>query len=377
VKKRNQPHLFSRREFLGHLAILGGLLLLPRWARAADKVVLSTRKLGVVLVGLGNYSAYHLGPALKETPRLRLAGVVTGEADKGRRWAREYGFPEKNVWNYDTMGQIAGNPDVDLIYIVTPNGLHAQHAIAAAKTGKHVICEKPMANTVAECDAIIAACQAAGVQLFIGYRLHFEAHDVEFARYGREGTFGTFMKMNGGNGFRVDNDMKNWRLDPKLSGGGPLMDMGVYVIQAACMAKGEVAPVSITAKFGPTKRPKVFTQVEESVNWTMIFGDGAAAECLATYDDNVSSFRAEGDKGWAKLNYPAFYYDPATLTTSKGPVHFPNVNQQVAQFEGIAATLLDGVPNLVPGSMGRRDMAIVEAIYTSARSGGSSVAVKA
>jgi glucose-fructose oxidoreductase len=376
VKKRNHPHLLSRREFLGHVAVLGGLMLLPRWARAADQALSPTRKLGVVLVGLGNYSANQLAPALRLTPRCRLAGVVTGDAAKGRRWAREYGFPEKNIWNYDTMDQIAGHPDVDLIYIVTPNGLHAQHAIAAAKTGKHVICEKPMANTVAECDAIIAACQAAGVQLFLGYRLHFEAHHVEFARYGRENTFGSFTKMNGANGFQVDDDMKNWRLNPKLSGGGPLMDMGVYVIQAACMAKGELAPVSITAKFGPTRRPKVFAQVEESVSWTMIFGDGATADCLASYDENLSSFRAEGDKGWASLDYPAFYYDPVKLTTSLGPVKLPNRNHQVGQFEGIAATLLDGAPNIIPGSMGRRDMAVVEAIYLSARNHGARVAVK-
>lgn len=353
-------------------------MMLPRWVRGADKSDPPNRKLGIVLVGLGNYSTYHLGPALKETPRCRLAGVVTGDPAKGRRWAREYGFSEKNIWNYDTIGQIAGHPEVDMIYVVTPNGLHAQHSIAAAKTGKHVICEKPMANTVAECDAIIAACKEAGVQLFIGYRLHYEAHHVEFARYGREDTFGPFMKMSGANGFRVDGlDWNNWRRDPKLSGGGPLMDMGVYVIQAACMAKGEVAPVSITAKFAPKKHPKIFPQVEEAVNWTMIFGDGATADCLATYDENVSSFRAEGNKGWAQLNYPAFYYDPVTLTTSKGPVNFPNVNHQVAQFEGIAATILDGVPNLIPGSMGRRDMAVVEAIYASARNDGTSVEVKA
>jgi glucose-fructose oxidoreductase len=137
-----------------------------------------------------------------------------------------------------------------------------------------------------------------------------------------------------------------------------------------------VAPVSITAKFGATKRTKVFAQVEESVSWTMIFGDGGTADCLATYDENVSSFRAEGDKGWAQLNYPAFYYDPVTLTTSKGPVNFPNGNQQVAQFEGIASTVLDGEPNLVPGSMGRRDMVVVDAIYASAHNHGTRVEVK-
>jgi glucose-fructose oxidoreductase len=78
------------------------------------------------------------------------------------------------VYGYDTMARLADNPDIDIVYVVTPNGLHAGHCIAAAKAGKHVICEKPMANTVAECDAIIAACRAAGVRLSVGYRLHFD-----------------------------------------------------------------------------------------------------------------------------------------------------------------------------------------------------------
>lgn len=367
--------LVSRRQFIGGISAAAALALLPRRVKAAESP--AGKKLGVVLVGLGNYSEYHLGPALKVTPRLRLTGVVTGDPAKGKRWAREYKFSEKNVWTYDTMERIAGNPDVDLIYIVTPNGLHAQHAIAAAKTGKHVICEKPMANTAAEADAIVAACAAARVQLFLGYRLHFDPVHREFARIGKEETFGPFLTMSGANGFRMGDDSDNWRLNPKLSGGGPLMDMGVYVIQAACMAKAEQAPVAIAATFGPVHRPALFARVEESVRWTMFFGDGAKADCQATYAETASSFRAEGAKGWAQLEFPAFYYDSPKLTLSHGPAVYAPVNQQALQFEGIASTLLEGAPNLVPGSMGRRDMAVVDAIYTSARAGGARVEVKA
>jgi glucose-fructose oxidoreductase len=371
MNSRPASNPLSRRRFLGRLSATAAFALVPRWGRAQDAAG-QPRKLGVALVGLGVYSADHLAPALRVTEHCRLTGVVTGSRAKGERWAKDYGFPEKNIYGYDTMELMAANPDIDVVYVVTPNGLHAEHCIAAAKAGKHVICEKPMANTVAECDAIIAACHAAGVRLMVGYRLHFEPHHVEFARLARDKDFGVFMRMRGGNGFRMGssaNALNAWRLNKKLAGGGPLMDMGVYVIQAACMAKVEAAPAAITAKFDPVTRPEVFSEVEESVRWTMEFSDGAEAQCHATYAERVSRFRAEADGGWAQLDEPAFYYDPPRLTTSRGPVNLPDVNQQAVQMDGMARAILSGLPSIASGEMGRRDIAVVEAIYASAASG--------
>ena len=148
----------TRREFLGQIsAVPAGLALLPHRARAGENT--EGRKKGIVLVGLGRYSTNVLGPALRETKLCRLAGVVTGDPAKGRQWAREYGFPETSVYGYSTMQRIADNPEINVIYIVTPNGLHCEHVEAAARTGKDVICEKPMATSVADCDAMIAACR--------------------------------------------------------------------------------------------------------------------------------------------------------------------------------------------------------------------------
>jgi glucose-fructose oxidoreductase len=345
--------------------------LVPRRARAADTP--PARKLGVALLGLGNYSSGELGPALRHTKHCRLSGVVTGSRDKGKAWARDYGFPEKNIYGYDTIGDMAGNPDVDIVYVVTPNALHAGHCIAAAKAGKHVICEKPMATSVADCDAMIAACRTAGVRLTVGYRLHYEPHHAELARLAREKVFGPFMRIEGANGFEMDSDARPgtvWRLDRKLAGGGPMMDMGVYVVQAACMAKVEAAPVAVTAQFGPVTLPDVFSEVEESIRWTMEFADGAVAKCRTTYAEQVSTFRADADRGWARLEEPAFYYAEPLLTTSRGPVELPKVNHQVAQLDGMALELLEGRPSLAPGEMGRRDVAIIEAIYAAAKGGG-------
>jgi glucose-fructose oxidoreductase len=361
----------TRRRFIGRMSAAAALVLMPRDGRALDAPT-PKKKLGVALLGLGRYSANQLGPALRLTEHCRLTGVVTGSREKGREWSRSYGFPERNIYGYDTMGDLAGNPDIDIVYVVTPNQLHAGHCIAAAKAGKHVICEKPMATSVSDCNAILAACRAAGVRLAVGYRLHYEPHHAELARLAREKVFGPFMKMEGANGFIMGESARaatDWRLDKKLAGGGPLMDMGVYVIQAACMAKVEAAPVAVTASFGPVTRPKVFSEVEESIQWTMEFADGAVAHCRSSYGEQVSRFRAEAAHGWAQLEDPAFYYAEPFLTTSRGPSNFPEVNHQVAQLDGMALELLEGRPSLAPGEMGRRDIAIVEAIYAAAMSG--------
>ena len=226
----------SRRRFLGNLALggvavlAGGLVPSARGAEAPDLLASRHgRKLGVALLGLGSYAGGQLAPALGRTRLCRLAGAITGTRAKGEQWARDYGFPEKSVYGYDTMDRLADNPDIDVVYVVTPPALHAGHAIAAARAGKHVISEKPMATTVADCDAMIAACRAAGVRLSIGYRLHFEPHHGELERLARAGDFGPFERMEGGFGFRLSERV--WRVDKKLAGGGPLPDVGTYVIQ--------------------------------------------------------------------------------------------------------------------------------------------------
>src|SRR5262245_61209778 len=151
----------SRREFFGHLSVGTAFLTLAQPAAAQSA---TPRKLGVALCGLGNYARSQLGPALKLTQNCELRGVVTGSPEKGAAWAKEYSFPLNNIYRYDTMAQLAENLDIDILYIVTPNALHAEHVVAAAGAKKHVICEKPMAVSVVECDAMLAACRASNVK---------------------------------------------------------------------------------------------------------------------------------------------------------------------------------------------------------------------
>ena len=362
----------SRRRFLGQLSATGALALLPRRSWAAEP---AGKKLGVALVGLGNYSRGELGPALKLTQHCRLAGVVTGSHGKGAKWAKEYGFPEQNIYNYETMHQMADNPDIDIVYVVTPNGLHAQHCIAAAKAGKHVICEKPMASTVAECDAIIAACQAAKVRLSVGYRLHFDPYHQELMRLAREQDFGPFTKMSGGFSFVMNG--RPWRAIRQFSGGGPLMDLGIYVIHASCMAANGVAPLAVTAQETPKTRPEIFQDVEETISWQLEFPGGATGKGITSYAQGANDFRAEAAKGWIEFG-SAYIYRNLAAKTSRGPLHFkPEVNQQALQMDDFADCIATGRATSVPGELGRRDMTIIEAIYASAASGGKRVEVKA
>ncbi len=360
----------SRRRFLENVALGGAAVLAGRlipFARAADAPDLLAprqgRKLGVALLGLGRYAGGQLAPALRQTRLCRLAGVITGDRAKGERWAREYGFPESAVYGYETMERVAGNADIDIVYVVTPPGLHARYAVAAARAGKHVISEKPMATSVADCDAMIAACRAAGVRLSIGYRLHFEPHHGELERLARTSPF---TRMEGGFGFYLSN--REWRVDKRLAGGGPLPDVGTYVIQEACRARREEPPLAVTARESPKERPGLFNEVEEEIAWTMEFADGASCAGFASYERGANRFRAEGPQGWVELE-PAFSYRGVAGRTSRGALHFPTVNQQAAQMDDFAACILSGRPTPVPGEMGRRDIAIIAAIYEAAATG--------
>ncbi|MFP4092604.1 MAG: Gfo/Idh/MocA family protein, partial [Cyclobacteriaceae bacterium] len=215
------------------------------------------RRLGIALVGLGNYSNGQLAPALQETEKCYLAGVVTGTPAKAEEWKEKYNIPEKNIYNYETYDQIADNEDIDIIYVVLPNGMHAEYTIRAAQAGKHVICEKPMATSAQDCQRMIDACNENNVKLSIGYRLHFEPHHQRVMELGQQQIYGPVKSMEAAHSFRLGGDPDRWRVDKELSGGGPLMDVGIYCVQGAIYTVGE-EPVAVTAEFGEVTRPEFF-----------------------------------------------------------------------------------------------------------------------
>src|SRR5664279_6305019 len=197
----------SRRDFLKTSALaMAGLPLLG--ALAAEP----KRKIGFALCGLGSLSTHQIAPALQQSQFCRLAGIVTGTPAKAARWKSQYNIPDRSIYNYDTMAQMADNPDIDIVYVVTPNALHAEHTIMAAKAGKHVLCEKPMEVSSEKCQQMIDACKKAGRQLAIGYRLHFEPNNLECVRLAREKVFGDLKTIQADFGFHIGNP-NQWRLN--------------------------------------------------------------------------------------------------------------------------------------------------------------------
>ncbi|MBC8011565.1 MAG: Gfo/Idh/MocA family oxidoreductase [Burkholderiales bacterium] len=348
---------------------LAGLGLGLNASVRAQDVLAGRRKLGVALIGLGGYSRGQLGPALRKTRLCELRGVVTGDpAGKGRRWAQEYGFAESSVYDYDTMHRIADDPNIDIVYSVTPPGLHRRDVLAGAAARKHVVCEKPMAVSVAECDDMIAACRAAGVRLSMGYRLPYHAYHQRVIRLGAEGGWGGPVTMRGGFGYTMGTG-NDWRVNKALAGGGQLPNTGIYVIQSALMAKGGEMPVKVTASEPPKTRPDYFHEVEETINWTFEWADGSRLEGTSSGVQGTNFFEARGGEHALRLQ-PAFSYDKLRMTfAGEELTPLDGFNQQAHQMDAFAATILSGGKDIVPGEMGRRDMVLMEAIYRASATG--------
>lgn len=322
------------------------------------------KKLGVALVGLGTYSKKQLAPALEETVHCRLAGIVTGSEQKAGEWQRKYNIPFNDIYQYENLEEIRNNDAIDIIYIVLPNSMHKEYVVRAASTGKHIICEKPMAISTEDCRAMIDACNKAGVMLSIGYRLHFEPFNAEIMRLGQQKVFGEIRTFYAENGI---SEVQGWRLDKNLAGGGPLMDVGIYCVQAARYTTG-MEPLAVSAQEGKKTNPEKFKCLEESLTWQMEFENGLIAECKASYTEEMNSISAECENGWFKLS-PAYEYKGLNGETSNGTLIFPQVNQQAKQMDDFALCIKQNRKTSVPGEMGLQDIKIINAIYEAMSSG--------
>lgn len=366
--KNSNPTLFSRREFLQRLALASTALALSPKAISEILAQNNGKKLGVALLGLGSYSSGQLGPALRETKLCELTAVVTGTPEKGPKWANDYQLKKENIYNYENFDRIADNKDVDIVYIVTPPSLHPDFTIRAARAGKHVISEKPMATSVADCERMITACQKAKVQLGIGYRMHYDLFRKELMRIARTQEFGPLMKMNGEFSFVMN--QRQWRVEKKLGGGGAMMDLGIYVVQAGEQATNSIVK-SVTAHEDPKKRPDFFNEVEETIKFTLKFANGATLDGSTSFNAQGNTFRAEGSKGWFEMTRGAFNYRGGVGQTSRGPLNFESINQQAAQMDDFADCVISKRKTPVPGEMGKQHVAIIQAIYEAARTGKS------
>ncbi len=322
------------------------------------------QKLGVALVGLGNYSTNLLAPALQQTEFCELTGIVTGSPHKIPKWQKQYGIKDKNVYNYDNMHRVAGNPDIDVVYIVLPNSMHCDFSILAANCGKHVWCEKPMATTEQACQDIIDACNRNKVKLSIGYRMQHEPDTRTIMQYGRDLPYGPIQKIESGAGYR--HSTNDWQVE-KAMGGGAMFDMGVYPLNAARYCTHE-EPIAVTARH-ETTRTELFSEVDETTYFDLEFPSGARASCMTTLNQGKNRLHVDCAEGWYRL-VPFQTYSGVKGETSDGKTLNQTIpNQQAKQMDDDAKAILNDEPVMVPGSDGLKDIRVVEAIFESARTG--------
>ncbi|KQT80606.1 Gfo/Idh/MocA family oxidoreductase [Methylobacterium sp. Leaf466] len=332
-------------------------------------------RVGFAVVGLGRLSLEELLPAFAQTRKARVVALVSGSPDKARLVAGQYGIAPDAVYGYDDWERIAKNPAIRAVYVVTPNGLHREHVLAAAAAGRHVLCEKPMANSSAEAREMIAACEAAKVKLMIAYRCQYEPFNREVTRLARSGEFGKPRMIQAFNG-QTTGLPEQWRLRKDLAGGGALPDIGLYCLNGVRALLGE-EPVSVSARLHSTPGDKKFAEVEESVAFTLTFPSGVIAQCATSYGVHESRrLQVHTERGDIDLRN-AFAYRGQRLVVSHpdGKVEardervLAQKNQFALEIDHMADCILSDRRPHTPGEEGLQDHVVMEAIYEAARTG--------
>ena len=360
--------MHTRRDFLHLAASTLALPLIPQLANACSDQPYEGPVLRVAICGLGSY-ATRVADAMKDCKKAKLVGVISGTPSKITAWQSKYGIPEKNCYNYENFDNIKNNPDIDAVYIITPNSLHHPQALRVAAAGKHVISEKPMALNAKQGKEMVDACKKAKVKLLVGYRMHFEPKTLEVIRMRRDGEFGKVLFFQGLSGFRIG-DPTQWRLNRQLAGGGAMMDIGIYSINGSRYMVGE-EPTWVTAQETKTDPVKFKEGVDETILFQMGFPSGAVASCLSTYSmSNLDKFFLNGEKGFAEMQ-PSTGYGPIKGRTHKGELTQPHMTHQTFQMEEFAGIILENKQPIVPvdGEEGLKDVKIIDAIYEAAKTG--------
>ncbi len=363
----------SRRQFLHRLALSAvSLPVLPTFANNFTQFTEPSSSdqpmLRVALMGLGSY-AERVAKAMQQCKHAKVTALISGTPSKLDKWGAAYDVPKESRYNYQNFDRIKDNPNVDAVYVITPNALHREHVIRAAKAGKHVICEKPLAISVQEGQDMLDACAAAGVQLLVGYRMRFEPNTLAVVKKRIAGEFGAIRFFQGQCGF-VAGDPNQWRLDKALAGGGSLMDIGIYAINGARYMVGE-EPIWVTAQETKTDPVKFREGVDETIQFQLGFPSGAIASCLSSYNiDFLDRYFLSGEKDFAEMQ-PSTGYGPIKGRTKAGDLKQPHVVHQTVQMDEMAQILLQNKKPLLPvdGKVGLQDLQIIEAIYRACETG--------
>jgi predicted dehydrogenase len=335
-----------------------------------------TRRLGVAVVGLGALAMGEILPAFGATKHMRVTALVSGEREKALVIARQYGVPEKNIYDYGNFDSLKNNPDVDVVYIVLPNALHAEYTVRAAQAGKHVLCEKPMATNVADAQRMVDACRAAGRKLMIAYRCQYTPQHralIDIVRGQQLGRTRLIQAVNG------QNDAPNgqWRQIRAMAGGGSLPDVGLYCLNATRYLTGE-EPVEITARTTQPKDDNRFREIEDICAFTLRFPSGVEASCVSGYSfHETRRLFVMSEAGSVGLD-PAFGYHNLTMHLSRKigmsngeeTRHWTPKSHFALEMDAYAEAIRGNEVPLTPGEEGLQDMKIMAAIYEAAAGGG-------
>lgn len=363
----------KRREFLGTGARIAAVSALGVPSIAAQSTR-PDRRFGIAIVGLGNFAQYVLG-RIHACRHARVAAFVTGSPATGRRLAEAHRVPATRLYSYDTFGRLADADDVNGVYIALPVGLHGEYAVRALEMGKHVLTEKTMAATVAEGRAMVAAARAARRTLMVAYRARFDPINGEAIRITRERELGELVSISAHKGFRIGDALGKgrWRTQRSLAGGGALVDIGIYSVQACRYLAGE-DPVEVTAIARSTPNDDRFREVEEDIAWTLRFPSGALGSCTASWRYALQNrYRAVFTDGWVELE-PATSNGNVRLRVGRGnrgdvveERFLAQVDQIPLMLDHFAECASSGALPLTPGEEGVRDLDLIAAIYEAAR----------
>lgn len=327
------------------------------------------KKLGWAIVGLGSLSINEILPAFAQCEKSKVVALVSGHPDKANKLGLRYGVASKNIYNYQNYDSLRENSDVDIIYIVLPNGMHAEYTVRGLLAGKHVLTEKPMANTPAECQQMIDAARNAGRKLMVAYRCRYEPYNQEAIRVARSHELGLTKVILADHGFNIG-DPTQWRLRKNLAGGGSLMDIGIYSLQAARYLTGE-EPTEVSAAMYNTPGDARFKEVEETINFQLRFPSGVLANCTSSYGyAGQNHYRLVGTEGWLEMD-PATIYRGLRMRVHHGNIteerELPVRNHFALEMDHMSACVMENKEPLTPGEEGLRDLRIMMAIYEAAR----------
>ncbi|MEI2583696.1 Gfo/Idh/MocA family oxidoreductase [Scytonema sp. PRP1] len=332
------------------------------------------KKLGWAVVGLGKFATEQIMPSFAECKRSKLVALVSGDRPKAEKYAQQYGINPKNIYNYQNYDSIRNNPEVDVIYIILPNGMHAEYSIRGAQAGKHIMCEKPMANTVEECQAMIDAANKANRKLMIAYRAQYEPYNLATIQLAQSGKLGKLKLITSDHGRTLNpkDPADIWRMQKKLAGGGSLYDIGIYSLQAARYITGE-EPVAISAMIYSTPGDPRFREVEENVNFVLQFPSGVLGNCTSSYGySNTKRIQVFGSDAVLELDPATDYYKHRLVIKDKNGNEEQKIeekNQFALEMDHLSESIMQNKQPKTPGEEGLQDVKLMQLIYEAARTG--------